>query len=115
MGKEVINLVFVIQENATKNISPALEYGELKILLPPGQVTFSPGPSIARLRRGLKNFSDNDYLLCIGDPIAIGMASIIAAENNAGRVKYLKWDNQEHRYLPITVDVNFARKEIDND
>jgi len=99
-------MVFVVQEDTNKNLSPALHYGEVKILLPPGQVVFSPGPSIARLRKALKNFSDDDYLLCVGDPVAIAMASMVAAENNVGKVKFLKWDRQEKKYLPIAVNLH---------
>ena len=57
------------------NIVGAREYGEVKSLLPElSQIIFSPGPLIFKLRQGLKNFSEKDYLLLTGDPAIIGVA-----------------------------------------
>lgn len=97
--------VYVVQEAQGKNILPAGAFGELKVLLPDGQIVLSPGPTINKLRRGLKNFTSEDYLLLIGDPIAIALASMVAAELNVGRVQFLKWDRQERVYYPVKVDL----------
>lgn len=105
-------MVFVVQEDAKKNITPAMEYGDVEVLLPPGQIVYSPGPSLARLRQKLKNYSCNDYLLCIGDPIAIAMAAMVAGTINQGSVNFLKWDRQERRYLPIKINL-FRKEELD--
>ncbi len=61
-------IVYVIQElpgtkaNAPKiNIMSAREYGEFKFLLPEfSQIIFSPGPVIFKLRKSLKDFSEED-------------------------------------------------------
>jgi hypothetical protein len=50
-------------------------------------------------------FDDQDYLLCIGDPVAIGLATAVAASRNYGRVKLLKWDRQEHRYYVVKANI----------
>lgn len=99
-------MVYVIQEQGNKNILPAVKYGELKILLPPDyQITFSPGQVTKKLMVSLSDFNDDDYLLLIGDPAAIGIATAIAAHWNCGRVKMLKWDRQEKMYYPITFNL----------
>lgn len=98
--------VFVVQESLGKNISGAGEYGELKVLLPPGQVAFSPGPTVRIIRQRLRNFCDEDYLIPIGDPAAIGIAFALAAHFNQGRFNVLKWDRQERLYIPIKVDIH---------
>ena len=98
--------VYVVQDIQGKNILPAREYGELDVLLPAGQITLSPGPTIFKLRKKLTNFSDEDYLLLIGDPIAIGLASMVAASFNNGRVSFLKWDKQERQYFSVKADLN---------
>jgi hypothetical protein len=103
-------LVYVVQEVPNKNIVPAQRFGELKILLGPGQVTFSPGPTVRALRRALREFTDKDYLLLIGDPVAIGLATSLAAEANQGRVQFLKWDKQERDYIPIKADCYLDRR-----
>lgn len=99
--------VFVVQEeNPGQNIVSASRYGEIDYLLPRGQITFSTYPTLKRLKRKLKAFSDDDYLLLIGDPAAIGMATVVAAEYNRGKLQFLKWDRQEKQYYPIKFDVH---------
>lgn len=97
--------VFVVQESLGRNILSAKDYGEIVILLPPGQITFSPAPTIARLNKKLRDFDDDSALLLMGDPIAIGMATAIAAQVNGGRVKFLKWDKQENKYFLVNSEI----------
>jgi hypothetical protein len=101
--------VYVVQEVQGRDIIGAMKYGELVSLLPPGnQIVLSAQPVVRSLNRSLKDFSDDDYLLCMGDPTAIGIATAIAARHNRGRVKFLKWDKREFTYYPIEVDVSGA-------
>ena len=74
-------IVYVIQEisgtqagNPKINIIGASHYGKFKFLLPEfSQMIFSPGPLIYKLRKGLKDFKEDDYLLLTGDPAIIGV------------------------------------------
>ncbi|HIK68296.1 MAG TPA: hypothetical protein EYF95_10050 [Flavobacteriales bacterium] len=66
----------------------------------------SAGPTVSRLKKGLKDFSDSDYLLLIGDPAAIGLATAVACDINRGKFRFLKWDRQEKKYYPITVNIH---------
>jgi hypothetical protein len=45
--------VYVVSETGKHNIAPALEYGEIEIVLPPSQsqVIFSSGPTVSRVKR----------------------------------------------------------------
>jgi hypothetical protein len=98
--------VYVIQETLQHNISGAMAYGKMEILLPDNaQIAFSSVPTVRRMQRKLEKFSDNDYLLLIGDPSAIGIACAVAAAKNNGRFKCLKWDKREKRYIPVEVDL----------
>lgn len=98
--------VFVVQEMPTHNISPAMQFGEIVILLPHNtQIAFSTVPVVRKLRRKLMDFNDSDYLLLTGDPVAIGLACAIASFNNGGRYTALKWDRREFLYIPVRVDV----------
>ena len=108
--------VFVVSESQKHNIVPALDYGEIEIVLPPSQaqVVFSSAPTVQRMKRVLDGFSDEDYLLFIGDPTAIAIMASVAAAKNNGRYKCLKWDKQERRYLPIQVDL-FNRGDKEDD
>lgn len=98
--------VYVVQEMPNHDISGAMRYGEIEVLLAANtQIAFSTAPTIRRLRRKLMNFSDSDYLLLTGDPVAIGMACAIASFNNGGRYTALKWDRRERIYIPVKLNV----------
>ena len=114
------NKVYVIQEVAgTKsgapkiNIMGAAKYGKFEFLLPEfSQIIFSPGPLIFKLRKALKNFTTEDYLLLTGDPAIIGVACSIVSDITNGRYNLLKWDKQERQYYPIEINL-YEKGEID--
>ena len=118
MGKK--STVYVIQEiagtqagNPKINIMGAAGYGKFKFLLPEfSQMIFSPGPLIYKLRQGLKNFTEEDYLLLTGDPAIIGVACSIVSDITNGKYKLLKWDKQERKYYPIEINL-YERGKID--
>ena len=107
------NTVYVIQEipgtregRPKINIMGAADYGTLKFLLPElSQIIFSPGPLIFKLRKSLKDFTSEDYLLLTGDPAIIGVACSIVSDITNGKYKLLKWDKQEKKYYPITINL----------
>ena len=115
------NIVYVIQEipgtqsgNPKINIMGASRYGEFKFLLPEfSQMIFSPGPLIFKLRKGLKNFKQGDYLLLTGDPAIIGVACSIVSDITNGKYNVLKWDKQERQYYPIQINL-YERGKIDD-
>jgi len=85
----------------------AAEYGIFKFLLPElSQIIFSPGPLIFKLREGLKNYTLEDYLLLTGDPAIIGVACSIVSDITNGKYNLLKWDKQERKYYPITINLH---------
>ena len=114
-------IVYVIQEipgtqagNPKINIMGASKYGKFKFLLPElSQIIFSPGPLIYKLRQGLKNFCETDYLLLTGDPAIIGVACSIVSDITGGKYKLLKWDKQESKYYPISINL-YEKGEIDD-
>jgi hypothetical protein len=59
----------------------------------------------------LKDFNDSDFLLAMGDPVAIAIASIVASDINNGRLKILKWDREHRAYYPVEIDIYNNRKE----
>ena len=111
---------YVIQEIAgTKdgkpkiNILGAAEYGTFKFLLPElSQIIFSPGPLIFKLRKGLKDYTTEDFLLLTGDPAIIGVACSIVSDITSGKFNLLKWDKQERKYYPIQINL-FEKGEVD--
>ena len=88
------------------NIVGATKYGEVRSLLPElSQIIFSPGPLIFKLRKLLKDFKPHDYLLLTGDPAIIGIACSIVSDITNGKYNLLKWDKQERKYYPITINL----------
>jgi len=107
------NKVYVIQdipgtrEGRPKiNIIGASEFGELKVLLPENaQIILSAGPLVFKLRKALKDYTTEDYLLLTGDPAIIGVACSIVSDITNGKFKLWKWDKQERKYYPIEIDL----------
>ena len=99
--------VYVIQEVPGRNITSARQYGDFEVLLPSNtQIMLSASPSIKRMKQSLQDFKDEDYLLLIGDPAAIGVACSVASYYNRGRYNILKWDRQEGTYYPVKIDLH---------
>ena len=113
-------IVYVIQEipgtqsgNPKINIIGAAKYGEFEFLLPEfSQIIFSPGPLIFKLRKALKDFTTEDYLLLTGDPAIIGVACSIVSDMTNGKYNLLKWDKQERQYYPIEINL-YEKGKID--
>ena len=115
--------VLVIQEiagtkagNPKINIMGASTYsssGKFHFLLPEfSQIIFSPGPLVYKLRKGLKDFTKEDYLLLTGDPAIIGVACSIVSDITNGKYNLLKWDKQERKYYPIEINL-YEKGELD--
>ena len=99
--------VYVVQEVQGRDILGAMKFGKLKLLLPDNaQIVLSAQPTVRKLNAALKGFSDDDYLLLMGDPVAMALAASIAARHNQGRVKFLKWDRFERMYFAVETDVS---------
>jgi len=113
--------VWVVQEIAGTregrpkfNIMGASEYGNLKFLLDErSQMIFSPGPLIFKLKNLVKHFKPTDYLLLTGDPAIIGVACSIVSDITNGKYNLLKWDKQERKYYPITINL-YEKGELDD-
>ena len=85
----------------------AAQYGVFRFLLPElSQIIFSPGPLIFKLRKGLKDYRQKDFLLLTGDPAIIGVACSIVSDITNGKYQLLKWDKQERKYYPIQINLH---------
>ena len=116
--------VYVVQEipgsqagTPKINIMGAAAYSttnDFIFLLPEfSQMIFSPGPLIFKLRKGLRNYKPEDYLLLTGDPAIIGVACSIVSDITNGKYNVLKWDKQERKYYPIEINL-YEKGEIDD-
>jgi len=116
------NKVYVIQEipgtnegRPKINIMGAQKFGDIKVLLKEdSQIIFSPGPVIFALRKKLKDFTKDDFLLLTGDPAIIGIACSVVSDITNGKYNLLKWDRQERTYYSIKVNL-YEKGEIEDD
>lgn len=88
------------------DLTPAAAFGVLVFLLPPGNIYLQRlATAVDQLRAGLASFTQDDFLLTLGDPVAIAAATMIAAQRTAGRLKLLKWDGHGKIYIPIALEL----------
>lgn len=76
----------------------AAEYGDPVVCLPWGQVALATEPTMDALRDKLSDFKEYDYLIAVGDPTIIAMASMIIAQKQKV-CNLLKWDKRAGRYF----------------
>jgi|TARA_R110002020_G_scaffold524_1_gene2611 hypothetical protein len=96
--------VYVTQDNPRVDIISAQKWGELESLTNQfDQIHLNPNRIVSQIRRKLRGFNDDDWLLAMGDPAIIGVSFAIAAELNRGRVNLLKWDRIEKSYYPVKI------------
>lgn len=111
-------VVYIVQKPLTKDedgilvprfdLSPAAEYGEREFLLGPNAKPFEPEAVARELHSRLRFYTADDYLLLIGNPILIGMASAIAAYYTDGKVNFLQWSGRHRKYLPVYASLDDA-------
>lgn len=89
--------VFVIMDVPGKNLLPAKEYGDLRVILHGKENNVT---AYSKLDQVLSvEFSEKDFLLLIGNPIFIAMASSILTEYHPiGKIQFLVWDRQQYKY-----------------
>lgn len=102
--------VYITNEIRRRDVSEAFEFGPLQVVIPADmQVTANEDKRervVMMIEDALETFSDNDYLLLSGDPVCIGICFTVAALNNKGKVKALKWDRIEEKYYPVSVKID---------
>ena len=100
--------VYVTQELRGRDLSGALSFGDLEVLVRANVAVTDEGVNdiVGEVYDALDDFNPKkDYLLLSGDPVIIGiafMALSIHWEEGAS-FKILRWDRIEERYIPITI------------
>lgn len=100
--------VFIIQApDAGKNVLSATEFGELQQPIFPAEkvVMFNSAAEVRELKRALHDYTDDDYILAIGDWLLVGVAQAVASHLNGGKYNLLKWDRETKQYISVAVDI----------
>jgi hypothetical protein len=89
----------------THDLSAAERFGQMITILDHNVRSKHSLRAVETLREYLADFSDEDFLLCVGDPNIIGWAVALAAHFNDGRVKTLKWEREHRIYIATTAQL----------
>lgn len=83
------------------NLDPANMYGEVVVMLPPNANRLHINPLMVALREQMKDFTDEDYVIAVGDPSLIAAAACLAVRKTNGLLRILKWDRMSSTYIPV--------------
>lgn len=100
------SVVYVVQHRPKLDIRPAEDYGRIELLLPSGEQMYDTDHARQKMFSKLHRFTERDYLLPIGHPLAIGMAIAIATRMNGGRAKALIFNGKIGRYSSVQIDLS---------
>lgn len=87
------------------DLSPAERFGEIVEVLKPGTI-ISLQDSVTSIMKALREFTDDDFVLPIGDPAASGLVTTAALFYNRGHVKILRWNRHASKYVVERVRVS---------
>jgi len=102
----VVNRPVIRVNSAFKDkydLSPAERFGRLVDVLPVGNTPRNPALMMRMVRDGLADFTPDDHLLAVGDPLAIAMGVLAASSRTGGPVSLLKFDRHTGEYGAHTV------------
>jgi hypothetical protein len=86
------------------DLSPALKFGTLEVLLPHGPLMLDTAPVVGQLKGRLADYTEDDYIMCIGDPLAIA-AVVLVAGSISKKVTLLQYNRILREYNPVTYEV----------
>ena len=103
--------VYVTQELKGRDLSSALEFGELQVVVP-ADIEITPDTIEGvydLITCALSTFDpQKDYLLLSGDPVVMCLVYQVANEeafirHNTARVSVLRWDRIDSRYIVFDI------------
>ncbi len=97
-------ICYVVQESPGKNLLPARDFGEIRVILTESDVRKGLHHCTEKLRETFSAFlCDRDYVILIGDPVFMGIAMIFAHAMSEGDFQILRWDRERYKYDPIDI------------
>ena len=86
------------------DLSPATKYGRLVFLIGPGNIYRDRLQQAQKqIQEVMHDYSAADYILAVGDPVAIALAVIAASQKTGGVVNLLKWDRLNTSYNEFNI------------
>mgnify|MGYP001208089474 FL=1 len=103
--------VFITTNQKTKmggyrDVSDCERFGTPTVLFEnPRQVQVNSIRFVGIVEQKLKDFTSEDFLLLMGDPVLIGICCTVAAKKTNNKFKVLKWDREQSIYIPIIIEL----------
>ena len=91
-----------------RDLRPAMTFGDLTYVFPPGHITPDPAFLMSTARERLSDFTGRDFLLLMGDTAAIAVSAIVAAQTlpeGDDVLQILIWDNKKGVYYRQAIEV----------
>lgn len=91
------------------DFSPAEAHGRLVFILGPGNILqHRMSQALTQIRHVLTTYTAQDFIIAVGDPVAIAASVMIAAERTGGVVNLLKWDRLTRAYESFSINTGAA-------
>jgi hypothetical protein len=88
--------VFVVQSDASRDLSSAEDFGMIRHILPAGfQPSLEPRRAMEHMRRELDAFRPGDFITSTGGDLAgVFMAGLVLPEYHEGTINWLRWERK---------------------
>ena len=106
MSKVYVTTNTKLPNGGYRDISDAERFGIPYVMFDnPKQIQVNSSRFVFSCEQKLKDFTSEDYLLLMGDPVLIGIICAVAAKKTNNNFKVLKWDRESSIYIPITIEL----------
>lgn len=95
------SIVYVVMDPQGKSLEHARTFGRILVMLN-GREGYNE--ALQKLRNNLIHFRSSDFLLLIGNPTLISMASRVLSEYGIDRVQHLRWIRESYEYVCEIID-----------
>lgn len=89
----------------TVNIDNAKQFGEVFVMLPPEASRLETDKIVELLQKAMVDYCDDDYVLALGDPVVIAIASAIA-DRSSSPLRILRWDKRSRNYQLLEANLD---------
>lgn len=96
------------------SLNPARAFGTTVVLLPPEAGRMEPDVLCSMLSEKLSTVTAQDWLVPVGDPLIVGIATVLMVQRLGGRLRILRWDRQGSVYEPLEVQCDSQSRRADD-
>lgn len=96
-------------------LDKAEAFGKVIVMMDRNDDVWNPQSCVAKLKRIMRTFSDEDYLLPMGSHHFMMWAAIVAASKIKNELQSLQWNMRNENYVVIRTKVTQLRLENINE